>query len=80
MQVYDFDTFSADDIMGEAQLDIQPLITSSMALGDPEMFGGMQIGKWLKLHENSLLDDSIINIVDGKVKQVVQIKLQNVEN
>ncbi|XP_010431518.1 PREDICTED: probable ADP-ribosylation factor GTPase-activating protein AGD13 isoform X3 [Camelina sativa] len=79
LQVYDYDTFSADDIMGEADIDIQPLITSAMAFGDPEMFGDMQIGKWLKSHDNPLIDDSIINIVDGKVKQEVQIKLQNVE-
>ena len=79
LQVYDYDTFSSDDIMGEAELDIQPLITSAMAFGDPEMFGDMQIGKWLKSHDNPLIDDSIINIVDGKVKQEVQIKLQNVE-
>ncbi|KAL0706092.1 hypothetical protein Bca4012_072518 [Brassica carinata] len=70
LQVYDYDTFSAGDIMGEAQLDIQPLITSAMVFGDPEMFGDMQIGKWL----------NIINIVDGKVKQEVQIKLQNEES
>ncbi|WZZ08996.1 hypothetical protein YC2023_094917 [Brassica napus] len=30
------------------------------------MFGDMQIGKWLKLHDNLPIDDSIINIVDGK--------------
>ncbi|KAH0879269.1 hypothetical protein HID58_066663 [Brassica napus] len=59
-QVYDYDTFSAGDIMGEAQLDIQPLITSAMVFGDPEMFGDMQIGKWLKLHDNPPIDDSII--------------------
>ncbi|CAN7126570.1 unnamed protein product [Brassica rapa subsp. narinosa] len=32
------------------------------------MFGDMQIGKCLKLHDNLPIDDSIINIVDGKVK------------
>jgi stromal membrane-associated protein len=79
-QVFDYDTFSADDIMGEAEIDIQPLITSAMAFGDPEMFGDMQIGKWLKSHDNALIEDSIINIADGKVKQEVQIKLQNVES
>ncbi|KAF3522428.1 hypothetical protein F2Q69_00050138 [Brassica cretica] len=41
LEVYDYDTFSADDIMGEAELDIQPLVTSAMAFGDPEMFGDM---------------------------------------
>ncbi|KAJ8758666.1 hypothetical protein K2173_000387 [Erythroxylum novogranatense] len=80
LQVYDHDTFSADDIMGEAEIDIQPLITSAMAFGDPEMFGNMQIGKWLKSHDNALIDDAIINIVDGKVKQEVVLKLQNVES
>ncbi|XP_043688571.1 ADP-ribosylation factor GTPase-activating protein AGD12-like isoform X3 [Telopea speciosissima] len=79
LQVYDYDTFSADDIMGVAEIDIQPLITSAMAFGDPNMFGNMQIGKWLKSHDNALLEDSIINIVDGKVKQGVLLKLQNVE-
>ncbi|KAJ8420104.1 hypothetical protein Cgig2_020046 [Carnegiea gigantea] len=79
-KVYDYDTFSADDIMGEAEIDIQPLITSAMAYGDPGMFTDMQIGKWLKSHDNALIDDSIINIVDGRVKQTVNIKLQNVES
>ncbi|KAI9198308.1 hypothetical protein LWI28_013588 [Acer negundo] len=80
LKVFDHDTFSADDIMGEAEIDIQPLITSAMAFGDPEMFGNMQIGKWLKSDDNALINDSIINIVDGKVKQAVSLKLQNVES
>ncbi|CAN6553449.1 unnamed protein product [Malus baccata var. baccata] len=77
--VFDHDTFSADDIMGEAEVDLQPLITSAMAFGDAGMFGNMQIGKWLKSHDNALVDDSTVNIVDGKVKQEVSLKLQNVE-
>ncbi|KAL2467418.1 ADP-ribosylation factor GTPase-activating protein AGD12 [Abeliophyllum distichum] len=80
LQVFDHDTFSADDIMGEAEIDIQPMITSAMAFGDAGMFGNMQIGKWLKSHDNALLDDSTVNIVDGKVKQAVSLKLQNVES
>ncbi|KAM1762020.1 hypothetical protein TB1_004613 [Malus domestica] len=79
LQVFDHDTFSADDIMGEAEVDLQPLITSAMAFGDAGMFGNMQIGKWLKSHDNALVDDSTVNIVDGKVKQEVSLKLQNVE-
>ncbi|CAM8943419.1 unnamed protein product [Rhodiola kirilowii] len=66
--------------MGEAEIDIQPLITSATAFGDAGMFGNMQIGKWLKSHDNALIEDSIINIVDGKVKQEVMLKLQNVES
>ncbi|CAI9089624.1 OLC1v1024232C1 [Oldenlandia corymbosa var. corymbosa] len=80
LEVYDHDTFSADDIMGEAEIDIQPMITSAMAFGDAGMFQNMQIGKWLKSHDNALIEDSTVNIIDGKVKQAVSLKLQNVES
>ncbi|CAH8360269.1 unnamed protein product [Eruca vesicaria subsp. sativa] len=40
---YDYNTFSADDIMGETQLDIQLLITFAMAYGDAEIFGDVQL-------------------------------------
>ncbi|GMH01425.1 hypothetical protein Nepgr_003264 [Nepenthes gracilis] len=80
VQVFDYDRFSADDIMGEVEVDIQPLITSAMAYGDPGMFADMQIGKWLKSNDNALIEDSTINIEDGKVKQKVSLKLQNVES
>lgn len=79
-KVFDHDTFSADDIMGEAEIDLQPLITSAMAFGDAGMLGNMQIGKWLKSHDNALKEDSTVNIIDGKVKQEVSLKLQNVES
>ncbi|KAH1050879.1 hypothetical protein AAZX31_08G121400 [Glycine max] len=80
LNVFDYDLFSADDIMGEADIDLQPLITSAIAYGDARMFDDMQIGKWLKSNGNALIDDSIVNIVDGKVKQVISLKLQNVES
>ncbi|XP_028091241.1 ADP-ribosylation factor GTPase-activating protein AGD12-like isoform X2 [Camellia sinensis] len=80
LEVYDHDTFSADDIMGQAEIDIQPMITSAMAFGDAGMFGNMQIGKWLKSNDNALKEDSTVNIIDGKVKQDVSLKLQNVES
>ncbi|XP_061339693.1 probable ADP-ribosylation factor GTPase-activating protein AGD13 [Gastrolobium bilobum] len=80
VKVFDHDTFSADDIMGEADIDLQSLITSAMAFGDAGMFGDMQIGKWLKSDDNALIEDSTVNIVDGKVKQMMSLKLQNVES
>lgn len=79
LEVFDHDLFSADDIMGEAQIDLQPLINSAMAFGDTGMFDDMRIGKWLKSNDNALIEDSIVNIIDGKVKQEMFIKLQNVE-
>ncbi|KAL3632362.1 ADP-ribosylation factor GTPase-activating protein agd12 [Castilleja foliolosa] len=80
LQVYDHDMFSADDIMGEADIDIQPMITSAMAFGDASMFGDMQIGKWLKSYDNALIEDAAVHIVDGKVKQELWLRLQNVES
>ncbi|XP_057763871.1 ADP-ribosylation factor GTPase-activating protein AGD12 [Salvia miltiorrhiza] len=80
LEVYDYDTFSADDIMGEVEIDIQSMITSATAFGDVGMFENMQIGRWLKSNDNALLEDSTVNIVDGKVKQSVSLKLQNVES
>ncbi|KAK7247251.1 hypothetical protein RIF29_42130 [Crotalaria pallida] len=65
MKVYDHDLFSADDIMGEAEIDLQPLITSVMAFGDAGMFDDLQIGKWLKSNDNALINDSTVNIIDG---------------
>ncbi|CAL9136008.1 unnamed protein product [Musa textilis] len=80
LQVYDHDVLSADDIMGEAEIDLQPMITATMAFGDSELLANMQIGKWLKTSDNALVKDSIVNIVDGKIKQEVLLKLQNVES
>ncbi|XP_068654066.1 ADP-ribosylation factor GTPase-activating protein AGD12-like [Aristolochia californica] len=80
MEVYDYDTFSADDIMGEAEIDIQPLVGAALAIDDPSMFGDMQIGKWLKSPDNALASDSTINVADGKIKQEMSLKLQNVES
>lgn len=78
-QVYDHDTFSADDIMGEADVDLQPMITSAMAFGNAGMFDDMQIGKWLNSDDNALMEDSSVNIVGGKIIQEMGLKLQNVE-
>jgi stromal membrane-associated protein len=72
--------FSADDIMGEAEVDLQPMVTAALAFGDPSAFDDMQIGKWFKTSDNALITDSIVNIVDGKIKQEVSLKLQNVES
>lgn len=80
LQVFDHDLLSADDIMGEAEIDLQSLIASATAFGDPDSLSDMQIGKWLKSHDNALLRDSSVRIVDGNVKQEISLKLQNVES
>ncbi|KAG6494342.1 ADP-ribosylation factor GTPase-activating protein AGD12-like isoform X1 [Zingiber officinale] len=79
VQIFDNDLISSDDLMGEAEVDLQPMITAAMAFGDPDLLTNMQIGKWLQSNDNALTKDSIINIVDGKVKQEVSLKLQKAE-
>ena len=65
--------------MGEAEIDIQPLVSAArayenLAIGEP-----MQLGKWLASKDNTLLQDGSITSVEGRVKQEISLRLQNVE-
>ncbi|KAM7267570.1 hypothetical protein ACFE04_009736 [Oxalis oulophora] len=77
--VYDKDTFSTDDFMGEAEIDIEPLVTAAKAHERSSINEPMQLGKLVASKENTLVSDGIINLIDGKVKQEVSLRLQNVE-
>jgi stromal membrane-associated protein len=80
LQVLDHDMVSKDDVMGEAEIDLQPMINAAAAYGDPEHLGDMQIGRWLKSADNALTTDSAVMITGGKVKQEVSLKLQRTES
>ncbi|KAL8546827.1 hypothetical protein ACS0TY_006518 [Phlomoides rotata] len=78
--VYDKDTFSTDDFMGSAEIDIQPLLSAAKASEDSSVSEPMQLGNWkASKEENTLVKDGVITLEDGKVKQEIAIKLQNVE-
>lgn len=77
--VYDKDTFSTDDFMGEAEIDIQPLVAATKAYEKSTIDESMQLGKWVASNDNTLVKDGIINLVDGKVRQDISLRLQNVE-
>lgn len=78
--VYDKDTFSTDDFMGSAEIDIQPLLSAAKASEDSTVSEPMQLGNWkASKEENTLVKDGLITLEDGKVKQEISIKLQNVE-
>ncbi|XP_008813423.1 probable ADP-ribosylation factor GTPase-activating protein AGD11 isoform X2 [Phoenix dactylifera] len=79
LQVYDKDTFSTDDRMGEAEIDIQPLVSAAKAYESSTISEPMQLGKWLASDDNTLVKDSIISLDNGKVKQEITLRLQNVE-
>jgi len=65
--------------MGEAEIDIQPLVSAAKAFETSTIGESIQLGKWLASEENTLVKDSIISIVDGKVKQDITLKLKNVD-
>ncbi|KAL1564343.1 putative ADP-ribosylation factor GTPase-activating protein agd11 [Salvia divinorum] len=78
--VYDKDTFSTDDFMGSAEIDIQPLLSAAKATEYSSISEPMQLGNWkASKEENTLVRDGAIILEDGKVKQEIAIRLQNVE-
>lgn len=77
--VYDKDTFTTDDFMGEAEIDIQPLVAAAKAYEASTITEPMQLGKWVASKDNTLVKDGIITLVDGRVKQDISLRLQNVE-
>ncbi|KZV19575.1 hypothetical protein F511_13461 [Dorcoceras hygrometricum] len=77
--VYDKDTFTTDDFMGDAEIDIQPLLAAAKASEYSSINESMQLGKWKASKENTLVRDGVITLEDGRVKQNISIKLQNVE-
>ncbi|MBA0624292.1 hypothetical protein Godav_009676 [Gossypium davidsonii] len=77
--VYDKDTFTTDDFMGDAEIDIQPLVAAAKAYEKSEIHEPLQLGKCVANRDNNFLKDGIINLADGKVKQEISFRLQNVE-
>lgn len=65
--------------MGEAEIDIQPLVAATKAYEKSTIDESMQLGKWVASNDNTLVKDGIINLVDGKVRQDISLRLQNVE-
>ncbi|KXG29722.1 hypothetical protein SORBI_3004G081100 [Sorghum bicolor] len=78
--VFDHDMVSKDDLMGQAEIDLQTMINAAAAFGDPELLGDIQIGRWLKSEDNALVRDSAVVVSGGKVKQGVALKLQHTES
>ncbi|KAK7323312.1 hypothetical protein VNO77_26779 [Canavalia gladiata] len=77
--VYDKDTFSTDDFMGEAEIDIEPLVTAARENEKSSINEFMQFGKCVANGDNTLVKNGMITHDDGKVRQDISVKLQNVE-
>ncbi|GMI99507.1 homolog of OsGAP1, C2-domain ABA-related, C2 domain, Arabidopsis thaliana C2 domain [Hibiscus trionum] len=78
MTVYDHDTFSKDDKMGDAEFDIRPYIEALKQ--DLEDFpSGTTISRVQPSRTNCLSEESAIMWIDGKVVQDLCLRLRNVE-
>ncbi|KAI3761007.1 hypothetical protein L1987_51412 [Smallanthus sonchifolius] len=78
LEVYDRDTFSMDDKMGNAVFDINPFLEAvKMHLGN--LPNGTIVTTVKPTRTNSLAEESHITWTDGKVVQNMVLRLQNVE-
>ncbi|MCO5575538.1 hypothetical protein L7F22_029339 [Adiantum nelumboides] len=81
VQVFDKDLLSADDSMGEAEVDLQPLVSAASLHEGITTKNRLQVGKWLATNDNALVEDSLIWLKeDGHVTQGISLRLQNVES
>ncbi|PON38277.1 C2 domain containing protein [Parasponia andersonii] len=76
--VYDKDTFSFDDKMGDAEFEIGPF-TNALKVGLQGLPDGTIISKVQPCRQNCLADESPIYFSNGKVVQDVVLRLRNVE-
>lgn len=80
--VFDKDKFTTDDFMGEAEIDIDPLVAAAKALEicnptDPStQIEKVTDGK----DKNTVVNNGMITVAEGKAKQGIVLKLQNVES
>lgn len=77
-EVYDKDTFSRDDPMGEAEFDIGPL-AEAVRMDLKNVPNGHVIKTLVPCRNNCLAEESPIYWSDGKVYQDIALRLRNVE-
>ncbi|XP_031122961.1 protein C2-DOMAIN ABA-RELATED 7-like [Ipomoea triloba] len=78
LTLYDKDTFTVDDHMGDAEIDIQPYL-EAMKLVSQGSQSGAKVGRIDPSWENCLADESCIVWKDGKLTQEMILRLRHVE-
>lgn len=76
--VYDHDTFSLDDKMGDAEFDIRPFL-EAVKMNEEGLPNGTIIMKVRPERQNCIAEDSCIVWNDGKLIQNMFLRLRNVE-
>ncbi|CAN8304357.1 unnamed protein product [Cochlearia groenlandica] len=79
LEVFDKDTFTSHDKMGDAKIDIKPFLeVHKMDLGD--LSDGTEVHRVKPNRDNCLFEDSSIVSINGKIVQDMVLKLRNVES
>ncbi|KAK4750821.1 hypothetical protein SAY87_004303 [Trapa incisa] len=78
LTVYDHDTFTKDDKMGNAEFDIRPFI-GALKMDLSDVPSGTIVSRVLPCRQNCLAEESCIAWVDAKVVQDMCLRLRNVE-
>ncbi|GMH21877.1 hypothetical protein Nepgr_023720 [Nepenthes gracilis] len=78
LTVYDHDTFSKDDKMGEAEFEIKPFI-DALRMNLAGLPNGTIISRLHPCRQNCLAEESCIIWADGRVIQKMCLRLKNVE-
>ncbi|XP_055806565.1 protein C2-DOMAIN ABA-RELATED 1-like [Solanum dulcamara] len=79
LQVYDKDTFSRDDNMGDAEIDIVPFIDAVRTTLFKNIPNGIIISRIMPSRQNCYSEKSCIIYENGKVVQNMFLRLRNVE-
>ncbi|KAF2577038.1 hypothetical protein F2Q68_00002737 [Brassica cretica] len=77
--VYDKDKFTTDDFMGEAEIDIEPLVSAAIEYETSTIRETRRLGSWLACKEDTSVSDGIVSHEEVKVKQDISLRLQKVE-
>lgn len=78
LTVYDHDTFSKDDKMGDAEFDIRPFI-EALKMNLQGLPSGTVITRLQPSRQNCLAEESCIMWSEGRVVQDMVLRLRNVE-
>ncbi|KAF8407626.1 hypothetical protein HHK36_006759 [Tetracentron sinense] len=78
LEVYDKDTFTSDDKIGDAEFDIKPLL-EGVKMHLEGLSSGTVFKKVEPSMQNCLAKESCIILSEGKVVQNMYLRLRNVE-
>ncbi|KAH7373627.1 hypothetical protein KP509_17G065800 [Ceratopteris richardii] len=78
--VYDRDMLSADDKMGEAEIDLSSLVAAVKSKRSQDCQNGVIIQSIPADSQNCFTKDSTLKVKDGHIVQKVCIRLKNVES